>query len=77
MFGYAETGVVVASSILSFVGKEDGDKIIGETNNKVNVVSSSSFQVLERIKELKVLFDSGAITEEEFNSLKAKDLANY
>ena len=41
-----------------------------EYNNEQ--VNTNSFEYIEKIKELKDLFDSGAITEEEFIHLKAK-----
>ena len=42
------------------------------SNQKQNEVNTNSYEYIEKIKELKDLYDSGAITEQEFIDLKAK-----
>lgn len=55
-----------------FVDVQSTPKPDSPLNNGTNTANTNSYEYIEKIKELKDLYDSGAITEREFIELKAK-----
>lgn len=71
-----ETGLVILFAILTLVKKDINQEIVENKAPKKGKKSNPE-NTLVRIKELKELLDSGAITEDEFKELKEKELSNY
>ena len=64
--------LLIPTNTLSSSSAKD-DKVVDAEAKEVKKTSQS---FIDRIKELKELYDCGAITEEEFNQLKAEEFKN-
>ena len=72
VFSFFSPLVACALSVLSFFDFDKNPMPRTEAPKKAS--KASGYIDLERIKELKALFDSGALDEEEFKTLKSKEL---